>query len=167
MPVLHYTISETDYVAASRLYRQRVGTWGRVMRYALVLAGLVFAVIGLLIHTWWLAIVGVVYALAPWWVPRALHEPLLRRSYRKYPAMHGEQTMQIAEDGSGVIASSVAGHSNLTWPLITQWAQNEQYLLLFLQPRMYFIVPTRADLRNEVLPPLRQMLLDHVGPAKK
>lgn len=162
---ISYRVTEADYIAALRLYRRRGSRWSRLGLGAIAVLGLVFVAVGLWAHMWWLALAGLVYAALPWWIYRLIAEPLARRHYRRYPAMHQEQRVGLEDDGSGVCASSAMGESHLSWPLIIRWVDDSGYLLLFIQPRLYFIVPKRADPQGTVVTPLQALLRKHVGPA--
>ncbi|MGE8318076.1 MAG: YcxB family protein [Comamonas sp.] len=161
---ISYHVSEADYIAALRLYH-RSHRWSGVGRVAIVVTGLVFVAAGLWLQSWWLDLVGVLYAALPWWLPRLIGEPLARRHYRRYPAMHQEQSVRLEEDGSGVCARSAMGESRLAWPLLIRWVEDADYLLLFMQPRLYFIVPKHADPQGAVIAPLQALLREHIGPA--
>lgn len=162
---ISYRITEADYIAALRLYHRRGSRWNRLGFGAAAALGLVFVAVGLWAHLWWLTVVGLVYAALPWWIHRLIGEPLARRHYRRYPAMHQEQSMGLEDDGSGVCASSAMGESHLSWPPIIRWVEDSDYLLLFMQPRLYLIVPKRADPQGIVVAPLQALLREHIGPA--
>ncbi len=159
-----YQVTEDDYINAQRLHRQRSSRWAHFGRWIMVLIGLAFAGLSLFTKLWWGVVVGLVYATMPWWMHRLISEPLARRQYRKYPAIHQPQTLGVNDNG--VVCSSIAGESRLTWNLITRWTQDDNYLLLYVQPRLYFIIPKRADNAGTVIGRLQQLLAQHLGPAR-
>lgn len=159
-----YQITEVDYINAQRLYRRRGSRWGYAVRWIVVLIGLAMAALGLYAHVWWLAILAIPYASMPWWLHWLVNEPLARRQYRKYPAMHKPQSLEVSDEN--VRLSSVIGDSTLPWNLIIRWAEDDEYLLLFVQPRLYFIVPKRADVGGQVIARLGGLLARNVGPAR-
>ena len=163
MSVITYQISEDDYATAQRLYAQCGNGASRYAKYALVVIGGLLFVMGLYLKHWGLMLGSIVYAAMPWWIGRLLGEPLARRQYRRYPAMHAQQTLSLLDDESGVRLTSSLGESRVTWNLIIHWGENDRYVLLFLQPRMYFIVPKRADPEQQVIPRLHALLRKHVG----
>ena len=167
-----FQISESDYLDAQRLFRRSASKWARALVGLIVLFGVAVVAAGLYAGKAWLIFLGLVYATLPWWLQVLVNNPLSRRHFRKYPAIHGPQSLSLltqadAPDGAvqGVTMRSTLGETHLTWPLIHRWAENDQFLLLYLQPRMYFIVPKRADPGDQVLRPLREQLRQHVPAA--
>ena len=157
-----YLISEADYIAAQRVHMRNPRGWTKAIWPLIAVSGLVILILGIFVKSWSLGILGIFYATGKWWATKLINEPWARRNYRKYPAIHAEQTLRLKEDGSGVLLSSSLGETNLTWPLVTRWLEDENYLLMYLQPRLFFIVPKRADPQNQVIEPLRKQLAEHV-----
>lgn len=174
MAEITYRITEEDYIAAQRLYRRRARSWQRYVLYGITLLGLVIAAIALFAGqrpNWTFTVVGLAYASMPWWIHKVLTEPLARRNFRKYPAIQQPQTLRLLEasepggDAEGVTVSAPSGESRLQWALITRWVDDEHYLLMFLQPHLYYIVPKSADPHGAVIPRLKTLLAQHVGPS--
>ena len=162
---LTYLISEADYIAAQRVHMRSPRGWTKVIWPLVAILGLFFLIVGIHQKSWTLGILGIFYGTVKWWTTKLINEPLARRNYRKYPAMHAEQTLRLKEDGSGVFLSSSLGETNLVWPLVTRWLEDENYLLMYLQPHLFFVVPKRADPQNEVIGPLAKLLAEHVSPS--
>ncbi|AOY98264.1 hypothetical protein BKK81_02360 [Cupriavidus sp. USMAHM13] len=161
---LRYVISEDEFLAVRRLL-----SWRRPWIRKLVLS--VFPVVGLVLAllTWWrgelITMVGALaYAVSPWVLGYVVGTPLARRYYRRSPTLHEAQAMRF--DDEGVTFISTVGQSRLHWKHLIRWYQDEQRLLLFIQPGMCFIIPKRADSRGDVLPRLCALLRQHLGPAR-
>ena len=159
---LTYLISEADYIAAQRVHMRNPRGWTKVIWPLVAILGLFFLIVGIHQKSWALSILGIFYGSVKWWTTKLINEPLARLNYRKYPAIHAEQTLRLKEDGSGVLLSSSLGETNLVWPLVTRWLEDENYLLMYLQPRLFFVVPKRADPQGGVLLALRGLLGEHV-----
>ncbi len=160
---ISYTVSEQDYLAAMRLYGKCAPFYSRFMPHVFVLQGFVSLYFGLSRSSLGLTLVGVIYILLPWWIRWLVTTPLIQRNYRQYPAMHLPQTMSVLDSGEGLFATSAGGESRLLWSLIIQWCENDEFMLIFIQPRLFFIVPKSADPEAQLLPRIRQLLTQHVG----
>ena len=156
MQEISYRISEDDYIAAQRLFRRKVGKLYFLATAVIVLIGLVAMVFGWREHQWWLLCGGLIYASMPWWWFELIGQRSLRRNYRQYPAMHEIQTVQLRDDA--VLMRSYLGETRLTWAMMTQWCEDANFVLLYLQPRMFFIIPKRADADGQLIEQLRQQL---------
>ncbi|QNP47134.1 YcxB family protein [Diaphorobacter aerolatus] len=160
---IQYKISESDYLAAARLYRKRASGWARALKGFLILAGVAITAFGVYRHLTGVMVAGLVYAAMPWWLQKLINEPLTRRQYRRYPAMQEQQTLSLDEAETGVTMQSMIGETRLTWEHLIRWAEDDDFILLYVQPSMYFIVPKRADPGNAVIGPLREALQRHFG----
>ena len=178
-PSITYRITESDYIAALRLFRKNASKPAKAVVWFIAVLGICATAIGLYESRAWMVAGGVLYATMPWWLNKFINEPLARRNYRKYPAVQEPQTLTLgitSSDGvnaqesaevNGVTMQSTIGDSRLQWQHIHRWADNDDYLLLYVQPRLYFIVPKRADPDNRVLGPLRKLLSQHVVGTSK
>ena len=159
-----YRISEADYVRAGQLFaRPTLGAW--LFMIALELGCLALAVWGstalLRVIGLWGAIGAVLsgglvhWVLSPW---------LMRRHYRRYKAIQEEQTVALAEDG--LHFGSVSGASHVRWDTLHQWRQDERYILVYLMPRLFHVVPRRVAEQGFDVAALEAALARHVGPAR-
>ena len=135
---VEFRISEADYVNASRLYwRLRPGL---VLRLALIA---VIIVLGSLLMPSLLqsaVLGGLIGAAVAIVLGRSLFGPWqARRHYRKYPAMH--EPFRIALKEEGVELSTPDADGLVKWDKILKWRQNDDYLLLFPMPRLFYIIP--------------------------
>ena len=133
-----FRVSEIDYVNALKLYGRL--TPKMVALYLLIAGALVLiaifgsvllrsGAIGGLIGGGVVAIFGR-YVIAP---------ILAKRHYRKYKAIHDEFIIGLSDDGVRIESSNAKGI--LPWSDILKWRENREFLLLYLMPRLYHIVP--------------------------
>ena len=57
-----------------------------------------------------------------------------------------------------VLMHSSLGETRLTWAMMPQWCEDANFVLLYLQPRLFFIIPKRADADGQLVEQLRQQL---------
>jgi len=62
---------------------------------------------------------------------------------------------------------SSVGETRRPWNLIIQWAEDAEFLLIYLQPRLFLVITRQAGAEAMVLAPLSEQLLRHVGPARR
>jgi hypothetical protein len=157
-----YRISEQDYVNAGRLYARltprlwllaAVGlavllaliVWGpsRVRQAAAggLLGGLLVAAL-------------IRWVVSPW---------LLRRHYRQYKTIQQEQTVTLQDWGLHI--TSVNGESRLAWDRMLKWRQSPDYVLIYIMPRLFHVVPAAVAAQGFDLARLKALLAQHLGPA--
>ncbi len=156
----HYRISEDDCVQAMRLHGKM--TFRRLMCEALIVGALLVLSFFASQQVRYLLFCGlagallfsalVFYVIVPWQV---------RRHYRKYKAIQAELTVQLCEDG--VRFASPDGEGIITWQNILKWRHNDRYLLIYLAPRLYNLVPKSITAQGFELPALIDALTQHVG----
>lgn len=161
MAELEFLLTEDDYVAAHRLFKDRAGLPYLLLRLFMLALGLIFCGFALYLNLWWLAAAGIAYALLPWWWFHLVGVRLIRRNYRRYPAIHERQTLSVQDEA--VVMRSALGETRLAWRMATGWAEGESMLLIYLQPKMFFAIPRQADPGGAVIATLREKLLAHVG----
>lgn len=162
---LTYTISEKHYLDAQRLHARFKRWYVKLFFAVLCIAGVVLFGTGLYHHNYWLALAGLVYMVLPWSVFYLITLPLARRSYRNYPAMHQPQTLEV-EDEQLVLRSAI-GDSKLPWKYVVRWAEDVRFILVYIQPNMFFIVPKAADAEGTTVAKLQNLLRTRVGPARR
>lgn len=156
-----YRISEDDYVDAMRLFnRFTPRTFALCLTAALALGILAMAGPPLVRAG---AIGGLAGGLIVPVVGRYLVSPLLsRRHYRKYKAIQEAFTVELLDEG--VRFASPHGESLLPWATMLKWRQDEHYVLIYLMPRMYHILPKSVASGGFDVPLLVERLTHHVGP---
>ncbi|MDR0771203.1 MAG: YcxB family protein [Burkholderiales bacterium] len=159
-----FHINERDYLRAAVLHaRLTPRRWVVLALLLVLLLGWVLAV-GTLFDVWAVAIgvsVGCVVILL---ALRFIVNPLvLRWHYRRYKAIHKEQTITLLDEG--VRFDSSNGSSLLTWDLILRWRYNADYVLIYLMPRLFHVVPSTVAAGGFDMERLKADLMRHVGPT--
>jgi hypothetical protein len=159
---IHYQITEHDYVGAMRLgsrYFQRLA-----LRIALISIPLILLLIWGPYYLRYAIFGGIGAALVISIVHYALLPSITRRHYQKYKALHNAQILAELTD-EGIRFSHANGSSLTKWPHILKWQHNDRYLLLFLSPKIYQIIP-KEQATPEAIEAFMQALNQHVGKAK-
>ena len=133
-----FRVSEIDYVNALKLYGRL--TPKMVALYLLVAGALVLIAIfgSVLLRSG--AIGGLIGGGVVAIFGRYVITPILaKRHYRKYKAIHDEFIIGLSDDGVRIESSNAKGI--LPWSDILKWRENREFLLLYLMPRLYHIVP--------------------------
>jgi hypothetical protein len=155
-----FRISEQDYVDAQKLYGKPST---RMKAIYLVVTGLLalIAIYGTPILKSG-AIGGIIGGVLVVILGRLVITPVLgRRHYRKYKAIHDEFVIGIRDDGVSIKSSTAKGM--LPWSDILKWRENDEFLLLYLMPRLYHIVPKSIAQQGFDIPLLVNRLNEHVG----
>lgn len=158
-----YRISEQDYVSVTKLSAKL--TPRIVLVYVVTTVVLVLLVIyGSQILRGG-AIGGLIAGLVVGLVTRYMVLPILaRRHYRKYKAIHQEFALELVDDG--IRFSSANGDGKVLWFQVDKWRQNDEFILIYLMPRLFHIVPKSIADQGFDLQALIEKLLHHVGPPK-
>ena len=141
-----YQISEDEYIVAQRLFRRKSSKLQGLGKLVVMLIGLLAAIVGITEHKWWLILGGLVYAAMPWWWFGLIGQH----------SVHEMQTLQLLDDA--VLMHSSLGETRLTCAMMPQWCEDANFVLLYLQPRLFFIIPKRADADGQLIEQLRQQL---------
>ncbi|MBT8062847.1 MAG: YcxB family protein [Gammaproteobacteria bacterium] len=133
-----FQISEDDYVAAMNLYfRVQVKV---VLVMVIVL--LILAVLAMLAppqdrSLLFAVLAGAVVAVV---LGRWVLSPFVaRKHYRKYKAIQDPITIALQDEG--IKFANTDGAGLIRWSKILKWRQNERFLLVYVMPRLYYIVP--------------------------
>jgi hypothetical protein len=84
-----------------------------------------------------------------------------RRMYRQYKAIQEPLTYELSEDG--LLISSVEGEMTLLWRMILRWRQNDQFVLIYKMPVLFYVVPKSLAQQGFDIPLLVQRLAERVG----
>lgn len=87
-----------------------------------------------------------------------------RRHYRQYKAIPKPIAAELTE--TGVKFSNGDGEAILPWSKVFQWRQNNQFILIYGMPVLYYIVPKSIAREGFNIPLLVQRLAEHVGPER-
>jgi hypothetical protein len=163
---VEYRITEDDYFRAMQLHAWRQ----QIMKPSVIAARAIAAI--LVLGAWWtapdaalffafclvvLAIVPllVMYIWAPW---------SARRMYRQYMGIQEPMTFELSEDGLRL--NSVAGEGVLLWRMILHWRQNDQFVLIYKMPLLFYLVPKSLAQQGFDIPLLVQRHTERVGPER-
>ena len=171
-----YSLSEQQFCNAQRLHFSFRPRWVRWIFTLVGIAGLPILGTGLFYGNAMLSIAGFLYSsilllysppvarLAQRGIDR-LMRPRLLRIFRRSPSLHQQSHVEL-RDGQMHLQSET-GQGVLPWEHITQWAEDKDSLLLYLQPRLFIIVPKDVDPQSHFVTPLREQLLAQVGPPRQ
>lgn len=156
----HYRITEDDFVAATKLSARLTPLRNALV--LLVLSGLaVLAIVGGSLSRAG-AIGGLISGGLTYLAILHLYNPYLaRRNYRKYPAMQQPQWIELTPEGIAV--GSDIGEGLVTWKHITQWRENHEFILVYVMPRLFYIVKKAWAQEGVDIEGLRQQLANRVG----
>ena len=157
---VEYRIREEDYVEAMKLY-------SRLMPRSLLLYLGITAMLGMLATTGSplvssAAIGGLVGGVIAVVLGRYLLVPLLaRRHYRNYKANQELFSVELLHEG--VRFSSATAEGILHWDKILKWRQNDDYVLIYIMPRLYHIGPKSIETKGFDIAELVRQLKSFVG----
>lgn len=156
-----FVISEDEYVRANRLYsRPTRGIW---VFYG-VLAAILIAVFSSSGSMKVVALGGAIGGTVGVLVTRYLFAPwLVRRHYRAYEAVHEQQSVELTE--GGVRFQSENGEALIPWRHIWKWRENEEFVLIYQNQRLYHLLPRSLAQRGFDFARLEALLKEHVGSA--
>ncbi|HPY40698.1 MAG TPA: YcxB family protein [Thiolinea sp.] len=137
-----YTISERDFLAASRLNETPSRRLILILVVILILLAAVYftdyygygqlalgTFIGLSLGYLFLHFVGSPFKA--------------KRFYRGFKALHDTFTVQLLP--AGVEIGSSTGVNTLLWQDLKDWKQNQDYLLLYPKPEVFYILPKKIS----------------------
>jgi YcxB-like protein len=155
-----FRISEEDYVDAMDLFAKL--TLRMAVIFPISALGLVLvALFGSPIFRSG-AIGGLVGGLAVTLIARYIVSPrLARRHYRNYKAIQEEFSLELLEDGIRYVSPNAEGKT--IWSQVHKWRQNDKYVLIYLMPRLFQIVPKSIAAQGFDCQALTNRLLQHVG----
>jgi hypothetical protein len=162
---VEYRITEDDYAKAMQLHE-----WRRVLRWPSAIARATILIL-LILGAWWLppdaaqiaAVCVVALAIAPA-VRVYLVTHHARRMYRQYKGIQEPMTVELSDDGLRV--GSVDGEAILPWRKILQWRQNDQFVLIYKMPMLFYLLPKSLARQGFDIRLLVQRLAERVGPER-
>lgn len=175
MAEMTYSLTEKQFCDAQRLHLSFKPRWVKIIFVLVGLAGIVLLATGLHQQKYGLALAGFVYSsflllsLQPisqlvGRLVMLILRPMLLRTFRRSPSLHQQSHVEL-RDGQLHLQSD-NGSGTLPWKHIIQWAEDTQSILLYLQPRLFIIVPKNMDPQQHFTTPLRAQLLAQVGPPR-
>ena len=155
-----FRISEDDYAGALKLFARLTR-----LRLALWVAIPVLLLLGTFIggRDLWPAVLGGLIGLVIVVVATRLLAPVMaRRHYRKYKAMQAEFRAELLD--TGLRLASPHGDGTVVWENMLKWRQNDRFVLIYLMPRLFHILPKSVAAQGFDLPALIERLNRHVAP---
>jgi len=156
-----YLITQQDYLNGARLFT-RLTQKKRIILVTLFLFMALLCVFADSLFKPVLAggLIGMLIAIP---LVRFVVNPIwLKRTYHNYAAIKEPQQIEFKEDG--IQFSSADGSVLLRWKHIYQWRQNESYLLVYQNQRLYHIINKNIRDDGFELGKLIQCLSEKVGP---
>lgn len=155
-----YRISEKDYYEAVKLYAKPSLLQGMI--YSCVFLSLL-AIIAFGSSQFkqqaTAILIGLLFMVL---IVRFVSLPIMaRRHYRKYKAIQVEFFIDWNDDG--VFLSSSTGEGKIVWANLLKWRQNRNYILLYMMPRLYYIVPKSVKERGFDLDGFTRTLQEKLG----
>ena len=155
-----FRISEQDYLNAQKLHRKLTPK----KLWFISLLGSTLTLMALLGPNAMqaMAIGGLIGGITVLLLIPTLIAPYVgKRHYRKYKAIQEELSMSVTDEGIRITTPN--GDSIVLWDKVLKWRQSEQYVLVYIMPMLYYIVPTHLTNQGFDLAKLKHFLIQHVG----
>jgi hypothetical protein len=165
MPV-PFTISEQDYVKSAQLngeLTKKAKIFHLIIDTLLFLAGVSSLLNGNIILG--SAFIGVAIGAVtlPYLLKFFIIPFILKRHYKKYRQMQKQMNVELAADGLSF--QTETGSALLTWPDIHAWRENNEYIIIYIAPKIYHVLPVRISENGFPISELKSALLSNVGIA--
>lgn len=144
-----YTISENDYVQASRLYS---GFTNKQVAISVIVIIILLAVAYIADGSIFrgAAIGGLVGCVGGYMITRFVLAPWrTKRLYRDYAAIREPCTITL--ENQGIRFRSKNGESLIEWAHILKWRDNDKFVLIYQASHLYHLVPKRLGVVAEKL----------------
>ena len=156
-----FRISEDDYVDAMKLYARLPRTARWLLGAAAVL--LVLAAVFGTRQVQASALGGLAGGAGVLLAMRVFVMPMTaRRHYRKYKAIREEFSAELLDDALRLRAPH--GESRIIWANVLKWRQDDRFVLLYLMPRLFHVLPKSVAAQGFDVAALVERLNQHVGP---
>jgi hypothetical protein len=155
-----FRISEADYVAAMKLYgrttrRFNIVFWSVIAILHLVLFLTPGKIMLTLLMMWFC---GLVFFLAMQFV---ITPYIARRHYRNYKSMHEEFQIELLPEGVYLTGDDFS--NKVLWNKMLKWRCDDSYILIFIMPRLFYMVPQSLAAQGFDTAALMDGLTKHVG----
>ncbi len=159
---IEYSVTEEDYVRAACLgakatKKQLINFGGiALMLVLLVLFGpdkwKIFGLFSLIGGA--VGYCAALFLVTPW---------TARKNYRKLN--FGERPLKLRFTGEGFSVESAGKRAQTKWRDLPRWRENKDIILLYLAPRMYYLIPKRVAEAGLDIEGIGRALRENVGPA--
>ena len=161
-----FAISEQDYVKSAQLngeLTKKTKTVHLVIDTLLVLAGVSSLLNGNIVlgSAFIGAAIGAV--TLPILLKIFVVPFLLKRHYKKYRQMQKPMSVELTADGLSF--KTETGSAILKWPDIYAWRENSEYIIIYIAPKIYHVLPVRIGENGFPISELKNVLLSNVGVA--
>jgi hypothetical protein len=156
-------ITEDDYAKAAQFHE-----WPQVLRWpsaVMQILAVIFAawasppdaahIVRVLAILWAVLAAVLMYVIVPY--PPPPDVPAIQ----SYP---GAKSLELADEGLRL--GSVGDEAILPWRMIFQWRQNNQFVLIYAMPRLFYLVPKSVAQQGFDISLLVQRLAEQVGPER-
>ena len=157
-----YTISQKDFIAASRLHETPP------LRLVLILVAVLIGLVVVYITDYYgfgqLALGTLAGLILAYVVLQLFASPYkAKRFYQRFDVLHAPLRIKLLPTGLELHTSG--GIKNLAWKGITDWKQNQQFLLIYPNPNVFYIIPKAIYAEGFDGRALEQALSLYVGKA--
>ena len=76
-----------------------------------------------------------------------------------------QKPMSVELVSEGLSFKAETGNSTLLWPDIHSWREDGQYILLYIAPKIYHVLPVRIADSGFPIGELKERLITEVGAA--
>jgi hypothetical protein len=165
---VQYRITEDDYAGAARLHAWRHSI-ARPSTMMLVTCGIVLVLLGVGLWTRVVSAPVLVFSIVIFSILCAFHllvysPSRARRYYRQYKGIQELITAELTD--AGIRFSNSDGEAVLPWSKVLQWRQNDQFILIYGMPILFYIVPKSIEREGFDIPLLIRRLAEQVGPER-
>jgi YcxB-like protein len=155
-----YRISEDDYVKATKLYGKLTPRSIAVLLVAMLLLVCLIVFGSTVVQA--AGISGLVTGLSIFFLGQYVLSPwIARRHYRKYKAIQEEFSIEIMDDGFSLRTAD--SDAKIKWANVLKWRHNDEFILVFPMPRIYYMVPKSLATSGLDIALLIAKLTDNVG----
>jgi len=159
-----FQITLDDYISASLLS----GEMTKRSRYIHYIIDILLIILGISSlyygkYIWAGSFIGAAIGgnLLPYGLRKFFSPWYLRRHYNKYKVM--KKPLSISLLTEGIQFKSESGEGFLKWQEIHHWREGPSMILIYLAPRIYYIIPKKILEQGFPIEELKTYLFNHLG----
>lgn len=134
---VRYTVTEDDCVQALRLHWRPT----RGVLSIQIFLGTFVIIMAIFGPTQTIQLLAVACILVFFLTRRVIGPWIQRNTFRKSKIL--QEPLILTYDDEGVHLKGESGESRMTWDRLMKWKDSETYLLMYISPRQYYIIPKR------------------------